>query len=448
MMALQLSQAAEVLDGELQGPDVRFEGVSTDSRSLEPGNLFVALVGERFDGHEYLAQAAGRGAAAAAVCREVPAELPLVRVADTRRALGRLAAFWRRRFEIPLVAVTGSNGKTTVKEMTAAILGAGREVLATRGNLNNDIGVPLTLFRLDERHRAAVIEMGANHPGEIAWLTTIAAPTVAVITNAGPAHLEGFGSLEGVAECKGEIYSGLRPGGTAVVNADDAFADLWRSLAAPRDVLTFGLDRPADLSADWRPAGGGSRLSLRTPWGYAELELPLPGRHNVMNALAASAAALAAGASLDEVVQGLSGMRAVSGRLQFLAGIAGARIIDDTYNANPASLGAALEVLAATPGEHWLVLGDMGELGPGAAELHAEAGRQAAASGVSRLFALGELAGEAARAFGGHARAYRDREALLGDLREAMHGDLVILVKGSRRMRMEQVVEALTGGGD
>ncbi|HEB99533.1 MAG TPA: UDP-N-acetylmuramoyl-tripeptide--D-alanyl-D-alanine ligase [Thiotrichales bacterium] len=448
MMALQLSQAAEVLDGELQGPDVRFEGVSTDSRSLEPGNLFVALVGERFDGHEYLAQAAGRGAAAAAVCREVPAELPLVRVADTRRALGRLAAFWRRRFEIPLVAVTGSNGKTTVKEMTAAILGAGREVLATRGNLNNDIGVPLTLFRLDERHRAAVIEMGANHPGEIAWLTIIAAPTVAVITNAGPAHLEGFGSLEGVAEAKGEIYSGLRPGGTAVVNADDAFADLWRSLAAPRDVLTFGLDRPADLSADWRPAGGGSRLSLRTPWGYAELELPLPGRHNVMNALAASAAALAAGASLDEVVQGLGGMRAVSGRLQFLAGIAGARIIDDTYNANPASLGAALEVLAATPGEHWLVLGDMGELGPGAAELHAEAGRQAAASGVSRLFALGELAGEAARAFGGHARAYRDREALLGDLREAMHGDLVILVKGSRRMRMEQVVEALTGGGD
>ena len=448
MMALQLSQAAEVLDGELQGPDVRFEGVSTDSRSVEPGNLFVALVGERFDGHEYLAQAAGRGAAAAAVCREVPAELPLVRVADTRRALGRLAAFWRRRFEIPLVAVTGSNGKTTVKEMTAAILGAGREVLATRGNLNNDIGVPLTLFRLDERHRAAVIEMGANHPGEIAWLTTIAAPTVAVITNAGPAHLEGFGSLEGVAEAKGEIYSGLRPGGTAVVNADDAFADLWRSLAAPRDVLTFGLDRPADLSADWRPAGGGSRLSLRTPWGYAELELPLPGRHNVMNALAASAAALAAGASLDEVVQGLGGMRAVSGRLQFLAGIAGARIIDDTYNANPASLGAALEVLAATPGEHWLVLGDMGELGPGAAELHAEAGRQAAASGVSRLFALGELAGEAARAFGGHARAYRDREALLGDLREAMHGDLVILVKGSRRMRMEQVVEALTGGGD
>ena len=448
MMALQLSRAAEVLDGELQGPDVRFEGVSTDSRSVEPGNLFVALVGERFDGHEYLAQAAGRGAAAAAVCREVPAELPLVRVADTRRALGRLAAFWRRRFEIPLVAVTGSNGKTTVKEMTAAILGAGREVLATRGNLNNDIGVPLTLFRLDERHRAAVIEMGANHPGEIAWLTTIAAPTVAVITNAGPAHLEGFGSLEGVAEAKGEIYSGLRPGGTAVVNADDAFADLWRSLAAPRDVLTFGLDRPADLSADWRPAGGGSRLSLRTPWGYAELELPLPGRHNVINALAASAAALAAGASLDEVVQGLGGMRAVSGRLQFLAGIAGARIIDDTYNANPASLGAALEVLAATPGEHWLVLGDMGELGPGAAELHAEAGRQAAASGVSRLFTLGELAGEAARAFDGHARAYQDREALLGDLREAMHGDLVILVKGSRRMRMEQVVEALTGGGD
>ncbi len=448
MMALQLSRAAEVLDGELQGPDVRFQGVSTDSRSLEPGNLFVALVGERFDGHEYLAQAAGRGAAAAAVCREVPAELPLVRVADTRRALGRLAAFWRRRFEIPLVAVTGSNGKTTVKEMTAAILGAGREVLATRGNLNNDIGVPLTLFRLDERHRSAVIEMGANHPGEIAWLTTIAAPTVAVITNAGPAHLEGFGSLEGVAEAKGEIYSGLRPGGTAVVNADDAFADLWRGLAAPRDVLTFGLERPADLSADWHPAEGGSRLSLRTPWGYAELQLPLPGRHNVMNALAASAAALAAGASLDEVVQGLAGMRAVSGRLRFLAGIAGARVIDDTYNANPASLGAALEVLAATPGEHWVVLGDMGELGPGAAELHAEAGRQAAASGVSRLFALGELAGEAARAFGGGARAYQEREALLGDLREAMHGDLVILVKGSRRMRMERVVEALTGGAD
>ncbi|WJW75012.1 UDP-N-acetylmuramoyl-tripeptide--D-alanyl-D-alanine ligase [Thiohalobacter sp. IOR34] len=450
MMSMQLSEAAGLLGADLVGADVRFAGVSTDSRSLEPGNLFVALVGERFDGHAYLQQAAERGAAAAAVSRELNPVLPLLRVADTRRALGELAGHWRRRFDLPLVAVTGSNGKTTVKEMTAAILGVGRRVLATRGNLNNDIGVPLTLFRLDGRHQAAVIEMGANHPGEIALLTGIAAPSVALITNAAPAHLAGFGDLAGVAEAKGEIFAGLGPHGVAVINADDRFAPRWRALAAGHEILDFGLEAPAAVSADWRPVEAGSELRLRTPQGRVELRLPLPGRHNVMNALAATAAALAAGAGLDEVQQGLSGLRAVAGRLRFLAGRQGARLIDDSYNANPASLGAALEVLRAQPGEHWLVLGEMGELGGDARALHAEAGRQARASGVSRLFGLGPLAAEAVRAFGAGARMYDALDALLEDLGAALDPDKTVLVKGSRSMRMERVVEALAaeGGSD
>ncbi|HSH28527.1 MAG TPA: UDP-N-acetylmuramoyl-tripeptide--D-alanyl-D-alanine ligase, partial [Thiohalobacter sp.] len=342
MIAMALTEAARAVRGRLHGADARFAGLSTDSRGLERGNLFVALAGERFDGHDYLDQAAAGGAAGALVSTAVTDLLPCIRVTDTRLALGGLAAAWRARFDIPLVAVTGSNGKTTVKEMLAAILGVEHRVLATRGNLNNDIGVPLTLARLGAVHTAAVIEMGANHPGEIAYLTGLARPTVALITNAGPAHLEGFGSLQGVARAKAEIYDGLGPDGLAVVNRDDAYADYWLERVQGRRVMTFGLDPHADVTAQAKPLDVGQQLSLRTPAGETELRLPLPGRHNALNALAAAAAALGAGASLAAVRSGLQSLRPVGGRLQIHRCADAIGVIDDTYNANPGSVQAAL----------------------------------------------------------------------------------------------------------
>ncbi|MDE2089152.1 MAG: UDP-N-acetylmuramoyl-tripeptide--D-alanyl-D-alanine ligase, partial [Gammaproteobacteria bacterium] len=337
MNGMTLSEAARLIEARHIGADAVFTAVSSDTRNLENGDLFVALRGHSFDGHEFIGQARERGACAAVVSRDLPASLPLLLVADTRLALGRLAAGWRARTDIPVVAVTGSNGKTTVKEMTAAILARRGQVLATRGNLNNDIGVPLTLLRLRPEHRHAVIEMGANHPGEIAYLTRLAQPTVALITNAGPAHLEGFGDVAGVARAKGEIYGGLRREGVAVINADDAHAGLWRELTRKHRVLTFGLNTAADVTVLQAQDQADTRVRLQTPAGQVDVALPLPGRHNVMNALAATAAALACGAALQDVKQGLESMQPVSGRLQSHAGPHGARNIDDTYNANPAS---------------------------------------------------------------------------------------------------------------
>lgn len=443
MIAMALSEAARTVDGRLQGADARFAGLSTDSRSLERGNLFVALTGERFDGHDYLDQVAAAGAAGALVSTAVADSLPCIRVSDTRRALGGLAAAWRGRFDIPLVAVTGSNGKTTVKEMLAAILGVEHEVLATRGNLNNDIGVPLTLCRLDAVHTAAVIEMGANHHGEIAYLTGLARPTVALITNAGPAHLEGFGSLEGVARAKGEIYDGLGEQGLAVVNRDDTYADYWLERVQGRRVVTFGLDPRADVTAEAEPLEAGQRLALHTPAGSIDVQLALPGRHNTMNALAATAAALGAGACLPAVQAGLERIRPVGGRLQLHRCADGIGVIDDTYNANPGSVRAALEVLQQLPGEHWLVLGDMGELGGDSEALHREIGAQAAAAGCDRLFTLGGQAAAAALAFTGPAAHFDDIEALQTELNAQLHPGVQLLVKGSRSMRMERVVQTL-----
>jgi UDP-N-acetylmuramoyl-tripeptide--D-alanyl-D-alanine ligase len=443
MMAMQLSKAAEVLAGRCVSADVRFHGVSTDTRQLQQGNLFVALQGPTHDGHDYLDAARERGAAAAAVSRVTNASLPLLEVADTRLALGRLAAHWRRQFTLPVVAVTGSNGKTTVRSMTHAILACAGRTLATQGNLNNDIGLPLTLFRLTPDDRYAVLEMGANHPGEIDYLAAIAQPDIAVVTNAGPAHLEGFGDVAGVARSKGEVFARLGAQGVAVINADDRYAPLWREIAAHCRVVDFGLQAQAVVRARWQGHVGGSRVSLSTPWGDTEFRLPLPGRHNVMNALAASAAALSAGAGLDHVSQGLATLSPVAGRFTIHRLPQGVTVIDDTYNANPGSLQAALEVLAMAGGETWLVLGDMGELGSGALDLHVEAGRQARAAGVDRLYTLGELSRAAAGSFGGNAAAFDTLEDLVMSLREAVHGGLHVLVKGSRRMRMERVVEAL-----
>ncbi|MEO7557796.1 MAG: UDP-N-acetylmuramoyl-tripeptide--D-alanyl-D-alanine ligase [Gammaproteobacteria bacterium] len=447
MIRMQLSQAAKAINASHRGADVEFCGVSTDTRSLQTDNLFVALAGPHFDAHDFLAQAQAKGAAAAMVNKPSNTALPTLTVADTRSGLAHLASNWRGQFSLPLVAITGSNGKTTVKEMIAAILHQVGPTLVTQGNLNNDIGLPLTLLRLDASHRFAVIEMGANHPGEIACLTDIARPSVALITNAGPAHLEGFGSLEGVAHAKGEIFAGLNAQGTAVLNADDTFSALWRGLIGARRCLSFGLEHSADVSAHWKIQDGGNQLQVRTPAGDIDIHLALPGRHNVMNALAASAAALAAGAGLNEIKRGLEAMQPVKGRLQIKPGLCGARLIDDTYNANPGSLTAALEVLAQEPAQQWLVLGDMAELGSTGGAQHEAVGRQARSLGIDRLFTVGELSRLAAAGFGSAARHFTGQEELIAALRDelaaAQPQQVSVLIKGSRSAGMERVVAGL-----
>ncbi len=443
MMAMQLSEAAGILAAQHIGADVAFRGVSTDTRKPLAGSLFFALQGPNFDGHAYLEAAREGGAAAAAVSRPCEVGLPQIRVDDTRLALGRLSSHWRGRFELPVVAITGSNGKTTVRSMTGAILSQCGQTLSTQGNLNNDIGLPLTLARLGGDDRFAVIEMGANHPGEIDYLAGLAQPTVGVVTNAGPAHLEGFGDLPGVARAKGELFSRLQQDGVAVVNADDTFAPLWRELAAHCRIVEFGLDADCDVSARWQGDAAGSELQLVTPQGSIELHLPLPGRHNVMNALAATAAAQAAGAGLDAVRAGLESLQAVAGRFNILPLPGDVTVIDDTYNANPASLQVALDVLAQAAGERWLVLGDMGELGTDADALHRRAGEMANAAGVTRLYTLGVLARAALHGFAGAGRACDSLDELLAALHEDMTAPLHILVKGSRAMRMERVVQQL-----
>lgn len=443
MMVMPLSEAAQALDARQWGDDVTFHGISTDTRTLAEGNLFVALHGPNFDGHDYLEEARRRGAAAAAVSQVATDRMPLLEVSDTRIALGKLAAYWRSKFSLPLIAVTGSNGKTSVKEMLAAIMGRCGETLVTQGNLNNDIGVPLTLQRLSPEHDYAVLELGANHPGEIAYLTDLARPDVALITNAGPAHLEGFGDLAGVARAKGELFEKLGPDAVCIINADDAFAGLWRTLAEPCRTLSFGLQASADVHADWRGDISGSDIELITPAGNAALRLALPGRHNVMNALAASAAALALDVPLEKIVLGLESVEPVGGRWQSKAGIGGSRVIDDTYNANPASLHAALDLLSATEAETWLVLGDMGELGDEGRQLHRAVGEEARQAGVRRVFTLGPLAQQAAEAFGSGAETFSDPDELIARLRQQVREGVIILVKGSRAMRMERVVVAL-----
>lgn len=449
MIAMSLAEAALAMDTTLRGDDAPFLGCSTDSRTLESGALFFALRGEQFDGHRFLVEAGRRGARGAVVDAraEVDTRVPLLPVPDTRTALGELARTWRERFKIPFVAVTGSNGKTTVKEMVAAILSPLAPTLVTRGNLNNDIGVPLTLFGLAPEHRYGVVEMGANHPGEIARLARLVQPDVAVITQCAPAHLEGFGSVEGVARAKAEIYAGLRPGGCAVLNVDDDFAGYWRGACAGLRQVGFGLASGADVTAvDIRAAGAAMEFVLMTGAGRVPVTLHLFGRHNVVNALAAAACAHALGVTPDRIAAGLGAVRAVKGRLQVKAARNGARVIDDTYNANPASLDAALAVLADFPGRRWLVLGDMGELGGSAPDLHARAGRAARDAGVTKLFALGPLSRNALPGFGAGATHFDAPEPLLAELAPALAPDVTVLVKGSRAMAMERVVNAILPG--
>ncbi|MEW6165138.1 MAG: UDP-N-acetylmuramoyl-tripeptide--D-alanyl-D-alanine ligase [Pseudomonadota bacterium] len=454
---LKLAELASVLDGRQSGRDVEFTTVGSDSRDIMPGMLFVALRGERFDGHDYVQAALDQGAAAALVATDwaaAHAGLPLVAVADTRRALGTLAAHWRARFHIPLIGITGSNGKTTVKEMCAAILRADfgqNAVLATTGNLNNDIGLPLTLLKLRGAHHAAVIEMGMNHPGEIDYLTRIARPTVALVNNAQRAHLAGLGSVAEVARAKGEIFAGLGPGsagGIAVINADDPHAGLWREMAAGRRTVSFGFAAHADVRGTWHPHGFGGELRLAAPQGDVTFMLPVPGEHNARNALAAAAACLAAGVPLAPVARGLTTYAGVKGRLQRQAGIGGATVIDDSYNANPDSMRAAIDVLAALPGRRIYVMGDMGEVGDAAGQLHDEIGGYAKSQGIDHLFALGEKSAAAVHNFDGGGRHFADAATLVAALKPLMDKDTTVLVKGSRFMRMERVVAEILERSD
>lgn len=447
MMNGLLSQVARDVQGRMIGTDVTVDGVSTDTRAIAQGTLFVALAGERFDAHDFLEQAVAAGAAALLVAdaTRVPTGVPAVVVDDTRLALGRLAAAWRARFTLPVIAVTGSNGKTTTKEMIAAILKAayGAAVLSTRGNLNNDIGLPLTLLGLSPAHQAAVIEMGMNRPGEIAYLAPLGAPTVALVTNAQRAHLEGMGDLDEVAREKGSIFSGLPADGVAVINADDAYADAWRGMAAGRPVRTFAIDHAADVRATVRQHGLEMALDLQAPEGEAAIVLRVPGRHNARNAVAAAAACLAAGVPLTAVVAGLEGFAGVKGRLQRRVGKSGAEILDDTYNANPDSVRAGIDVLATTIGRKILVLGDMGEIGEASGQYHDEIGGYAKSQGVDLLFALGEATKAAVRNFGEGARHFCHVDKLIAALDKEAGPETTVLVKGSRFMKMERVADAL-----
>jgi UDP-N-acetylmuramoyl-tripeptide--D-alanyl-D-alanine ligase len=442
-----LSDILLVTGGRLLGADRAISGVSTDTRSVAAGQLFVALRGERFDAHDFLDQAVATGAAALLASDEtrLPAGVSALVVDDTRIALGKLAHAWRNRFGLPVIAVTGSNGKTTTKEMIAAILKAhfGNAVLATRGNLNNDIGLPLTLLGLSAGHRAAVIEMGMNHPGEIAYLTALGAPTVAVVNNAQRAHLEGMGDLDEVAREKGTIFDGLTAGGVAVINADDRYAPLWRRMAGTHAVRSFGIEQAADVHAVVHQQGLETRLELTAPEGDAEIRIAVPGRHNARNAVAAAAACLAAGVPLASVVAGLENFSGIKGRLQKRRGIAGAIVLDDTYNANPDSVRAGIDVLATTIGHKVLVLGDMGEIGEASGQYHDEIGGYAKSQGIDRLFAIGDASQQAVRNFGEGARHFCNIDKLIAAVNKELGPETTVLVKGSRFMKMERVADAI-----
>lgn len=445
MRPVSLSELAAPLGGRLQGGDCRFGSVSTDSRALAAGDLFVALRGEHFDAHDYLQQVAEEGAAGAMVSAPAEVALPQLVVKDTRVGLGRLGAFNRDLYTGPLVAITGSSGKTTVKNMVQAILSRHGETVATQGNLNNEIGVPLTLLRFSGQTRYAVVEMGAARAGDIAWLCELGRPTVSVLVNAMPAHLEGFGSVDDVAAAKGEIFDGLGQGATAVINADQPWAAQWRRRAGTARVLDFGVREPAAISAGGINARGveGVGFTASTPAGDMAVRLALPGEHNVANALAAIAVGLALELSLTDIRDGLESLRPVGGRLCPRRTPGGFTLIDDCYNANSGSVRAAIDVLAACPGRRSLVLGAMRELGSDSDMLHRQVGEYARASGIERFWGVGPEVRPAVDGFGAGAGYFADRAAALDGLAGVFGEDDTVLVKGSRGAGMEQIVEAL-----
>jgi UDP-N-acetylmuramoyl-tripeptide--D-alanyl-D-alanine ligase len=448
-MKLQLSDIAQAVKGQLSGENLTVIGAGIDTRTLQPGNLYIAIKGQHFDGHDFADQAIQAGATAMLVSRLLPVTLPQILVADTHLALAELAGFWRKQLPVKIAGVTGSNGKTSVKEMIAAIFGTRGNTLYTQGNLNNDIGVPLTLLRLNESHRFAVIEMGANHPGEIAYTSRYAQADVSVINNVGPAHIEGFGSIEGVANTKAEIFENLAPEGIAVLNRDDTFYDFWLTeKVGSRKTVSFGLTDKADVRAEnihsqLDSQGFVTCFNLITQSGTTFIRLNLAGEHNVKNALAATAVALQFGISLSDIKGGLEQMKPVTGRMQSLLGKKGNIVIDDTYNANPASLKAALQAINQCQQPIWLALGAFGELGSDSAKIHTEMGAMIKAMSVDRLFACGELARNTVNAFGPNGQFFDQQTDLINALDQASTGEEIILIKGSRSQKMENVAAAL-----
>jgi UDP-N-acetylmuramoyl-tripeptide--D-alanyl-D-alanine ligase len=446
---MTFSDLTAPLDARAVNGDCRFDGVSTDSRAIQLGQLFVALTGPRFDGHEYLEQVAAKGAVGALVEREMPGvALPQLVVLDTRKALAQLGAMNRNAFvDRPVAAITGSSGKTTVKEMLASILRTRGPVLATRGNLNNELGVPLTLLELAPEYTSAVIELGASRVGEIAFTVSLAKPHVAVLTNAGTAHVGEFGGPDRIVEAKGEIIEGLDANGVAVLNRDDKAFDIWRARAGSRKVLSFALrDTSADLHASdiSRDVRGCASFTVHSPLGSAPVQLNLLGTHNVANALAAAAAAYALGVSLDGIVAGLNNVQPVKGRAVAQITASGLRVIDDTYNANPGSVNAAVDILTSFPGRKVLVLGDIGELGDWAEQGHRDVGAYARDK-VDALYAVGPLMTHAVEAFGEHAHHFATQAELITALASEQEQNTTLLIKGSRSAAMENIVAALCG---
>ena len=447
MISMLLSEAAKILGSSLTGEDVVFLGCSTDSRTTEEGNLFIALKGEYFDGHQYISVAEKNGASSLIVDSEVVYTKPFIRVEDTRKAMGLLAKSWREKITIPLIAITGSNGKTTVKEMVTSILSTVSSVHSTSGNLNNDIGVPKTLFGLNKKHNYAVIEMGANHLGEIEWLSKISSPNIAVITQCAPAHLEGFKNVESIAKAKAEIFSGLQTSGTAIINADDMYFDFWKNSCKEINKLTFGIKtKNADVRAENIKLSMDDLLinfTLISAHGSVGICLPILGEHNVMNALAAASCCLSLDISLQSIKDGLENIKSIKGRLEIKTGKKHVKIIDDTYNANPTSFDAAIETLCGFDGLRYIVLGDMGELGDKAKQFHRDVGKLAKRKNVDGLFTIGKLSVNASNDFGAGAFHFDSYEALEKALIKSLDKNSTILIKGSRAMKMERIVNAL-----
>lgn len=440
-----LSELANTVNGTLHGQDVCFSGVSIDGRTITPGDLYVAIKGDRFDGHQFVDQAIQAGAVASMVEQQEDTHNATVSVRQTKQALGQLAKHWRQRFDFPIVGITGSNGKTTVKELTHAVLSQQYNTLATKGNLNNELGVPLTLLRLRNQHEAAVIEMGANHHGEIAYLTDLTHPTIGLVNNAGAAHLEGFGDLAGVAQGKGELFANLPTTGTAVINADDVFCESWKEMADHRKIVLFGLSEQADVRAtNITSQFGMTSFQLEYQQYCQPVQVPLTGNHNVMNALAAAAIGIECGLNLNQISKGYMTVKPVSGRMQVLPGKNQSIIINDCYNANPTSFEAALKAIQDLGEERWCVLGDFGELGPDSESLHKKLGSMAHQYGVSRLLATGDSTKLSIEAFGEDADFFESQHELINILTQQLYKGVVVLVKGSRAQKLETIVEALT----
>lgn len=450
---MTLSLLAQELGGELLGEDVMFSNVSTDTRSLKSGDLYLALVGENFDGNNFIAEAARAGAGSAVVSRQLESKLSVLKVADTHAALAKIANMNRRRSAAKVIALTGSQGKTTVKEMLGSILNNSADCLATEANLNNTIGVPLTLLKIEEQHEYAVIEMGANAAGEIAFSVSATEPDIALITGASPTHIEGFGSLQGIVIAKGEIIDGLKSDGVMVLNADDDYVEDWSERAAGKRTVRFSCENAAGdaqyfASRVEELSDGSSSFNLHTPQGEQGLSIRLLGKHNVLNAVAASAVAMEAGASLADVAEGLAKLNPVSGRLSRLSGMNGCRLIDDSYNASPDSFTAAIDVLSNLQGQKILVMGDMGELGSDTDSAHHSVGEYAAAAGIDALWAIGENSKLAVDSYAGKGRHFESKEDLIEALVKIANSDMTVLIKGSHSAKMNEIVTALKIDGE